>query len=84
LDFSFWIHEQGLGARDSEGVKKSTGPVIPSVARNLHFFVFRGINADASLRVCDFFQFGRKVALITKELGALKWPKIEKSHRLSA
>jgi hypothetical protein len=34
------------------------------------------------LRVCDFFQFGRKVALKTKELSALKWPKIEKSHRL--
>jgi hypothetical protein len=34
------------------------------------------------LRVCDFFQFGRKVALKTKELSALKWAKIEKSHRL--
>jgi hypothetical protein len=35
-----------------------------------------------TLRVCDFFQFGRKVALKTKDLSALKWPKIEKSHRL--
>jgi hypothetical protein len=37
----------------------------------------------APLRVCDFFQFGRKGALITKELRALKRPKIEKSHGLS-
>jgi hypothetical protein len=34
------------------------------------------------LRACDFFEFGRKLALITKELSGLKWPKIEKSHRL--
>jgi hypothetical protein len=33
-----------------EGVKKSPGPVIPSAARNLHFFVFKRMNADASLR----------------------------------
>jgi hypothetical protein len=32
-----------------EGVKKSSSHVIPSEARNLHLFVFREINADASL-----------------------------------
>jgi hypothetical protein len=38
------LHSHGLG-----GVKKWTGPVIPSVARNLHFFAFKRTNADASL-----------------------------------
>jgi predicted nuclease of predicted toxin-antitoxin system len=37
----------------------------------------------AALRVCDFFQLGRKVAMITKELTALASAKSEKSHRLS-
>jgi hypothetical protein len=36
--------------KSRESVKKSTGNVIPSEARNLHLFVFRKINADASLR----------------------------------
>jgi hypothetical protein len=39
---------------------------------------------DASLRACDFFEFKRKVALITKELSALKRPKVQKNHKLSA
>jgi hypothetical protein len=33
-----------------EAVKKSTKPVILSVAKNLQLFVFKKINADASLR----------------------------------
>jgi hypothetical protein len=33
-----------------EGVKKSTSPVIPSAARNLHLSVLKEMNADASLR----------------------------------
>jgi hypothetical protein len=40
-----------------EAVKKSPMRVIPSAARNLHLFVFKEINADASLRACDFFGF---------------------------
>ena len=32
-----------------EGVKKSTSPVIPSAATNLHLFVFKGINSGRSL-----------------------------------
>ena len=39
-----------LRTHGSEGVKKSTSHVIPSEARNLHLFVFKEINADASLR----------------------------------
>jgi len=34
----------------SEAVKKTSSPVIPSEARNLHLFVFKELNADASLR----------------------------------
>jgi len=34
----------------SEGVKKLTIPVILSAAKNLQLFVFKKINADASLR----------------------------------
>jgi hypothetical protein len=37
-------------ARPSEGVKKSTSRVIPTEARNLQLFVFKQLNADASLR----------------------------------
>ena len=33
-----------------EAVKKSTIPVILSAAKNLRLFVFKKINADASLR----------------------------------
>jgi hypothetical protein len=36
--------------KGKEGVKKSSSHVIPSEARNLHLFVFKEINADASLR----------------------------------
>jgi len=38
-----------------EGVKKSTSHVIPSEARNLHLFVFKEINADASLSMTARF-----------------------------
>jgi len=34
----------------NEGVKKSIHPVILSEAKNLQLFVFKKINADASLR----------------------------------
>jgi hypothetical protein len=34
----------------SEGLKKSAIPVILSAAKNLQLFVFKKINADASLR----------------------------------
>jgi hypothetical protein len=37
----------------------------------------------SALRVCDFFQFGQRVELITKQLSALEWPNVEKSHRRS-
>jgi hypothetical protein len=36
------------------------------------------------LRVCDFFQFARKVALKTKGVIALECSKIDKSHKLRA
>jgi hypothetical protein len=58
--------------------------VIFGGAKNLpSWFILERRRFSTSLGVCDFFQFGRKAALITKELSALKWPKIEKSHRLS-
>jgi hypothetical protein len=40
--------------------KKSTSHVIPSEARNLHLFVFKETNADASLRseFVTFWKFG--------------------------
>jgi hypothetical protein len=34
------------------------------------------------LRECDFFEYDRKVALITKELSALKRSKNQKNHKL--
>jgi hypothetical protein len=34
------------------------------------------------LRERDFFECCRKVPLITNELSARKWPKIQKNHRL--
>jgi hypothetical protein len=37
-------------AQANEGVKESISHVIPSEARNLRLFVFKEINADASLR----------------------------------
>jgi hypothetical protein len=37
---------------------------------------------ELALRACDFFEFKRKVALITKELSALKRPKTQKNHKL--
>jgi hypothetical protein len=46
-------HRVAQGARRCE---KITKPVIPSEARNLHLFVFKEINADASLRAYDFFK----------------------------
>jgi hypothetical protein len=38
------------GTQRSEAVKKSAIPVILSAAKNLQLFVFKKINADASLR----------------------------------
>jgi hypothetical protein len=45
-----------------EGVKKSTIPVILSAAKNLQLFVFKKINADASLRSesVTFFNLAEK------------------------
>jgi len=40
----------GSEVQPSEGVKKSIIPVILSAAKNLQLFVFKKINADASLR----------------------------------
>jgi hypothetical protein len=43
-----------------EAVKKSAIPVIlirQLTEKNLQLLVFRKINADASLRACDFFRF---------------------------
>jgi hypothetical protein len=42
--------ETGIVWKAREGVKKSKTRVIPSQARNLHLFVFKEINTDASLR----------------------------------
>jgi hypothetical protein len=48
--------------RPSEGVKKSAIPVILSAAKNLQLFVFKKINADASLRSesVTFFDLAEK------------------------
>jgi hypothetical protein len=45
-----------------EAVKKSTSPVILSEAKNLQLFVFKKINADASLRSesVTFFDLAEK------------------------
>jgi hypothetical protein len=68
-----------------EGVRKSQSVMlIPLCGRSICIALKTNeCRSFAPLRACDFFQFGPKVALITKDLSALKWPKIEKSHRLS-
>jgi hypothetical protein len=65
-------------------VKKSAIPVILSAAKNLQLFVFKKINADASLRVCDFFRFLAMWGRLTPLLSVPLFGQIEKSHKLSA
>ena len=67
--------------RGSERVKKSTSPVIPSAAldrpvqgaaRRLHVFVFKDINADASLRSArqsDFFTRSQGRVVLAENFG---------------
>jgi hypothetical protein len=56
------------------------------VAMTYQFPIHRGDNANRTtgviLRERDFFECCRKVPLITNELSARKWPKIQKNHRL--
>jgi hypothetical protein len=50
--FRIWKISPGtqVNGQPSEGVKKSTRAVILSGAKDLHLSVFKGDNADASLR----------------------------------
>ena len=76
LSFGSGPQEPGLSARTGCGQDgRAPGSTSPRLRRCEKI-------DSVMLRACDFFQFGRKVALKTKELSALKWPKIEKSHKL--
>ena len=50
-----WLRALAKARRLVEAVKKSTIPVILSAAKNLQLFVFKKINADASLSMTAHF-----------------------------